>query len=357
MEIHFRVDSSTNLGLGHVSRCLNLADALAGYRHQSTFFCRDLPGSTVPWIKSRGHRARILKTSPETETEIEIDQLTDYELYVIERHDFPSPDWIVVDAYALGKEWELLAQSDHARVMVIDDFIDRPHNADLYLNQNIISLELRVLQSNDVKAKKNLLGPKFALLSSEYSELRKKAKVRSGRIRQVFVYFGGVDQQDYLTRSLKCLTEVFGDDISVVLVAPEMGPNLEAIHTYCREFENISIVDGGESLSRLMVDSQIAVGAFGATTWERASLGLPVLGVAISDNQNRVAENAEKTGVGVVLPSDDTGFELGLRKALLKLKKSGIGPSWSKRCFKVSDGLGSHRVAQAMISFTPSASQ
>lgn len=355
MEIHFRVDSSSKLGLGHVSRCLNLADALAGYGHQSIFFCRDLPGSPVPWIKSRGHRARIIKTS--SEKEIEIDQLTDYDLYTIERHDLPSPDWIVVDTYALGKEWELLAQSDHTRVMVIDDYIDRPHNADIYLNQNIISLELRVLQNNDVNAEKNLLGPKFALLSKEYYDLRKKAKVRSGRIRQVFVYFGGVDHQDYLTRSLKCLNEVFGNEVSMVLVPPVMGPNLEAIHTYCREFRNISVMDGGGSLSRLMVDSQIAVGAFGATTWERASLGLPVLGVAISDNQKRVAENAKKTGVGVVLPSDETGFELSLRESLLELKTFGIAPSWSQQCFKASDGLGSHRVVQAMISFVQSISQ
>ena len=355
MEIHFRVDSSSNLGLGHVSRCLNLADALECHGHKSVFFCRNLPGSPVRWIKSRGHRARTLKTSPESETEIS--QLADYELYAIERLDFPSPDWIVVDAYALGKEWELLAQSDVTRVMAIDDFIDRPHNADLYLNQNIVSLDLTVLKSNDVKAEENLLGPKFALLSSEYSELRKRAKVRNGRIRQVFVYFGGVDQQNYLTRSLNCLNDVFGKEVSVVLVAPEMGPSLKAIHAYCRAFENINVVGGGGSLARLMVDSQIAVGAFGATTWERASLGLPVLGVAISDNQKRVADNAKKTGVGIVLPSDETGFELSLRESLLELKTLGVAPSWSQQCFSVCDGLGSARVAQAMISFGPPFSQ
>lgn len=348
MEVHFRVDSSNVLGLGHLSRCLNLADMLDSFGYTCTFFCRALSGNSTSWVTERGHEACILEGRSKLEKFI--DEKDDYNLYSACSRSLSSPEWIVVDSYSLGKQWEVASKNSPSRLLVIDDFIDRPHSADLYLNQNLIKFDSSELEHNGISAKRFLLGPKFALLNSDYSDLRKLGQPRSGPIKKIFVYFGGVDEQDYLTRSLMCVASVFSNQVSVVLVAPEMGPNYRTVLEFCARYPNIEIFSGGGSLANLMMESQLAIGACGATTWERACLGLPALGVAFSRNQTLVAKNAGESGACYILPENHSEFESELCAKLTELKEFGLSKSWSERCFEVCDGLGAQRIASEMIS-------
>lgn len=349
MEVHFRVDSSNTLGLGHLSRCLNLADRFGTLGHECKFFCRDLPGHFTSWVTERGHEAYILQDLVSVKKNI--DEKEDYNLYLKSRYLLNTPDWIVVDSYLLGKEWEEFAKNSSSRLLVIDDFIDRPHSADLYLNQNLILSDTQSLERNGIKVERFLLGPQFALLSSEYSKLRKSSQPRSGFVEKIFVYFGGVDEKDYLTRSLKCIHNVFSDLVSVVLVAPEMGPNYQSVLNFCANHQNIQVFRAGASLANLMMESQLAIGACGSTTWERACLGLPSLGVAFSRNQALVAKNAGEAGACYILPESLSRFEIELSAKLTELKEFGLTKSWSEKCFEVCDGFGSQRIANEIASF------
>ena len=49
-------------------------------------------------------------------------------------------DLIIVDNYSLGFEWEQTIQNNNIKVFVIDDFFDRKHACNYYLNQNIETL-------------------------------------------------------------------------------------------------------------------------------------------------------------------------------------------------------------------------
>jgi spore coat polysaccharide biosynthesis predicted glycosyltransferase SpsG len=51
MNIVFRVDSSTQIGVGHLMRCLTLADEFQKKNHKITFICRELQGNLVNLIK------------------------------------------------------------------------------------------------------------------------------------------------------------------------------------------------------------------------------------------------------------------------------------------------------------------
>ena len=47
MKVLFRLDASDQIGMGHLSRCLVLADALQQEGAEITFACRQLPGSDL----------------------------------------------------------------------------------------------------------------------------------------------------------------------------------------------------------------------------------------------------------------------------------------------------------------------
>jgi len=55
MEVVFRVDSSTEMGYGHVMRCLTLADGLRNRKANIKFVCRDLPGHLGSLVIEKGY--------------------------------------------------------------------------------------------------------------------------------------------------------------------------------------------------------------------------------------------------------------------------------------------------------------
>ena len=53
MNITFRCDSSIEIGIGHVMRCLTLAHALKEYGIQCSFICREHKGNIINHIKGK----------------------------------------------------------------------------------------------------------------------------------------------------------------------------------------------------------------------------------------------------------------------------------------------------------------
>jgi UDP-2,4-diacetamido-2,4,6-trideoxy-beta-L-altropyranose hydrolase len=53
MNIAIRVDSSVQMGSGHLMRCLTLAEGLSKKGAAITFICRDLPGNLCDFIEKK----------------------------------------------------------------------------------------------------------------------------------------------------------------------------------------------------------------------------------------------------------------------------------------------------------------
>ena len=83
-------------------------------------------------------------------------------------------DWLIIDNYALDYKWESLLSSYSKNLMVIDDLPNRKHTCNLFLNHNYTKSTINDYKNFLSKNSKILLGPKYALLSFEYTNLRKK---------------------------------------------------------------------------------------------------------------------------------------------------------------------------------------
>ena len=60
MQIVFRVDASEEIGFGHLSRGINLAEELRARGNDVTFVCRDLVGAAVSSLEERLFRTVLL---------------------------------------------------------------------------------------------------------------------------------------------------------------------------------------------------------------------------------------------------------------------------------------------------------
>lgn len=307
MRIFFRVDSSTQMGTGHLMRCLTLAHELKGAGVEISFICRDLPGNLCSLIAKKNYELFLL---PKIEDLRGLDrkeniysawlgadwQLDAKQSIQILRKEKQGVDWLVVDHYALDVKWEKEMRSYVKKIMVIDDLADRFHDCDLLLDQNLCQ-NMNVRYQNLVPQQCQLfLGPQYALLRSEFTQMKKKLRKRDGFIKRILIFFGGSDLTNETTKALKAVLRLRKDNIQIDVVVGKSNPYKEQIKNFCSDHSNINYYCQISNMAQLMNDADLAIGAGGSTTWERCYLGLPAIILVIAENQLEITAAVAKTG-------------------------------------------------------------
>lgn len=299
MKVVFRADASYEIGTGHIMRCLTLAEALREKGADVAFIARELPGNLCNFIESKNfmvHRLPYLNDKELINTSTEqtlnhsswlgVSKETDAEQSKCILEQLGQPiDWLVVDHYALDKQWELQLRPYAKKIMVIDDLADRPHDCDLLLDQNLYqNMQTRydgLVPHNCIK----MLGPQYALLRPEFIEARKNLRKRDGIVRRILVFFGGSDPTNETSKALEAIRLLNRPDISVDVVVGSNNPNKDKIKEMCLEMPNTSFYCQIDNMVQLMSKADLAIGAGGSATWERCCLGLPTITVIAAKNQ------------------------------------------------------------------------
>ncbi len=192
-------------------------------------------------------------------------------------------DWLIIDHYAIDHNWEKRLRPFTKKIMVIDDLANRHHDCDLLLDQNYIHNEKRYDNLITPKTIK-LLGPKYALLRKEFSENIKYC-TRQNEIKKVFVFFGASDQDNLTRLAINALTQ---SKLKYLLVDVVIGSSNQYHLEIEKELEkhpNIKLHIQVDNIAELMLKADLALGAGGASTWERMALGLPSIVITFADNQ------------------------------------------------------------------------
>ena len=74
----------------------------------------------------------------------------------------------------------------------------------------------------------------------------------------------------------------------IIVVAGIFNHNFEELQKLYEKYSHIKIFRHVNDLSRLMLNSDLFIGAGGTTTWERLYMALPSIVTIISDDQKRV---------------------------------------------------------------------
>lgn len=364
MQVFFRVDASLTAGLGHVMRCLTLAQELRKHGATVSFISREHPGNLCGLIEERGFSVSRL---PEPATDMVFEDTPVHAAWlgtswqedarqtlVILDTTAEKPDWLVVDHYAIDQRWETAIAPSVARMMVIDDLADRPHACGLLLDQNLVA-DFDARYTGKVPATCTLLlGPKYALLQPDYAELHEADVAPGGPIRRIFVFFGGADERNLTGRSLSAFLVLGKSDIEVDVVISSGSPHASAIRRQIQGHRNIHLHSNLHSLAPLMRQANLAIGAGGTTSWERLCLGLPALVVTLADNQLPIAAELNLRRLIRWLGHQDDVTEADFSQALRELLAQPSLQSEFSSGTQVVDGKGAHRVWAAMVAVSAS---
>lgn len=260
----FRFEASNAVGAGHAIRSGVLADALVA---QGWTVDMVTSAETVAFIKALSRFTRI---DPDA----------------FYRDPLPC-DLLVVDNYDLDAAYEKHFRSTSKKIMVIDDLVNRPHDCDVLLDQtykrNPDDYKPLVPAHCTV-----LAGTSYALLRSEFAQLRPKAlekRRNTSDVNRILISMGGCDSQNFTLRALELIKEAgFLGAIDVVLGF--QAPNEGAVRTYIKSLPNECTLHVNADMPTLMYNADFAIGAAGSSIWERCCLGLPQYLFQVADNQS-----------------------------------------------------------------------
>jgi len=362
MNVAFRVDASIDIGVGHVMRCLTLADKLTSQGVICYFVCRNLPGNLFDEIESKGYKLFILKGLSSqseitfvAEDRIEysrwlgVDWKTDAEQTLAILKGIPI-EWLVVDHYALDYRWENNLITCCNKLMVIDDLADRKHRCDLLLDQTLFRSET-LYQELVPETCKIITGAKYALLRQEFHSLREYSLSRrdNNKLGNILISIGGIDKNNTTSHVLDAINQCnLPDGCTITVVMGRNSPWLSDVKSIANNMQFKTIVQVNiQDMASLMAESDLAIGSASTTSWERACLGLPTLLINVADNQKYNAKALVESGAALLL--GDTKY---FRKNLISvLSNNHIGHllhGMSKCARDITDGLGVDRVIDVM---------
>lgn len=351
-----RADASVEMGMGHLMRCLSLADALKDDGTDVHFLLRSHAAALTGLIEANGHAARLLTDPPLRSAGrggharwLPTTWQQDAEQTLEAIGAIGAVEWLVVDHYALDAGWERLLRQRVPRLLAIDDLADRPHECDILLDQNFV-LDLETRYRGRVPAAcQTLLGPRYALLRPEFARLRSSLVARSGEVQRILVCYGGSDPSNETARTLEAIKFLSRGLPALDVVIGLSNPHAESASRLCRELPRAELHRGADNMAELMRRADLAIGAGGVMCWERCCLGLPTIAVDIATNQIGALTGLASIGAIVHLGSAAavTGEQMaGAVESLLI--DSARNRRMGEAALALVDGQGSPRVRAQM---------
>jgi UDP-2,4-diacetamido-2,4,6-trideoxy-beta-L-altropyranose hydrolase len=327
----FRVDADPSIGLGHLSRCLTLAEAFAA-RGASCTFLTTTPEALLR--RSPGARPVILDAPRGSEADA---------AETAEAARAAGASVVVLDDYSFDLRFAEALRLPEA--LWIDDqgFAERREGA--VLNHNLYATPSLY---PGVPPERQLLGPSFALLRDEFVAARDRARDRdrSGRPR-VLVTMGGADPPGFTTKVLQALAG--RGDLELRALVGGMNPAQGALVEQFGARADV-VVDPPEVASHMRW-ADLAISAAGGTAMELCCVGVPAIVVALADNQRAVAEALAARGLAHDLGWHEAVELPAIAEAVRFLVEDEEASARMRAAQRsVVDGQGKHRVAARLLS-------
>jgi len=351
MKVVFRVDSGNSMGGGHLSRCLTLANKLREAVSACCYFIiRKHPGYQSKLIENSGFEYSCLPLNHEIDyfngnyegwvgAEWQVDSV-ETKQKLLEWSKTNTFDWMIVDHYGLDEKWEQTFINQGLRVGVIDDLVNRPHVCHFLVDQTCGRLPKEYVSLVDHKTKL-LTGERFCLMRPDFFEYRGKSlkfKKEYKKTNKILLNFGSTDPHNHTCKAIQGISDfAHAYDAEVIVVVGSGCPYLAEINEQASHSSlKIQIMIDVKEMAKLLVDIDLAVGAAGASTWERCMLGVPTLLVKTAENQRDVIQRVVSAGAALEYTGDVGSSSLSEALEGLVLEYHSV----SKAASNLVDGSG-----------------
>jgi len=351
--ILFRTDGNSFVGIGHLMRCLSIADSARTLGHETMFITAGDEFQSI--ITSHGHRNVVLH-SDYRYMDGEIDKV----FSILEAQVLINPSVFLLDSYYVTNTYftslREFCKLISCKFVYIDDVLSFAYPVDIVVNYNIYGLN-RKSEYRRLYADKGMSLPRL-LLGTLYTPLRydfQNVPDRSVKKKAscVLISTGGADIEHMTTSLIQEVSNYESDQLFHFIIG-SMNKDRDKIYAAADIKKNIILHENVSNMAELMSSCDVAISAAGSTLYELCATQTPTVTYILADNQIPGAK--EFSSYGVMENCGDVR-KLGKGELANRLISSAIEllNNYEKRkCIAekmkgIVDGYGAERVVEAIL--------
>ena len=329
--IVFSTAAGPTIGLGHLRRCLTLAQVLRDRNTKVQFLLRG-EQNALRFLEKYDFPGKILEENVDWGLQQSVE-------YCVEN----QANVLVADSYPIEPK---NIKGFKGKVVVIDDLCDRSLPVDLILN-GAVNGENCMYEA--LPTTKLLLGPQYILLREAFSQ-EVNRRIRK-QVNRILITMGGMDSMFLISKLIQWIrTTLEKPHIDLIL-----GPFGQGIKDseWLRQWQNdplLCVYNDPKNVYGLMMECDIAITGGGQTTYELAATGTPALAIQLADNQIHNLEGfSGKRMLNWIGNVNDENLQEKFQDGLSRLARSfNERLAMSKTGPLIVDGGGAKRVGQVV---------
>lgn len=350
--IFFRVDGNPDIGMGHIMRCLSIADVGRELEESCSFITADDYFSDI--IRARGHKVTLLDTDYK-------DMLSDLDR-MNELIRKQKPSLLFVDSYQVSYTymsglWET-CKTAKCKLIYIDDILAFAYPCDILINYNIYGpdkeIEYRKLyHEKGISYPDMMLGTRYVPLRAEFRCVEKRNVKK--HVHNVMISTGGSDPDHIAKKLLKHIVDS-GMKIPGLyfhFVIGIMNYDWPEIEKLAAQNKSIVLHYNVQDMRQLMSSVDLAVTAAGSTLYELCATQTPTITYVLADNQTLGAEKFDKEKimccVGDVRELGDELIRIILEETIKLAKNYENRVRIAEKQRTIIDGNGAKRIIEEIF--------
>lgn len=340
MTLLIRVDASAEIGIGHLMRCLALAQAWQDEGGQAVFAMVEGGRQFAERLRDEGFSVR--KIAAEVGSEEDARQLLQCAGQLGSR-------WVVVDGYRFGSVYQQTLKAGGVRQLFLDDCGHAENYcADLVLNQNLHA-DGSLYQQREASVEL-LLGLDYLLLRREFRNCFPVDQKTKEKVCNLLLSFGGSDPDNLTGRMLETLQKSDLPGLAIDAVIGVTNPHRSMLEGLVKNSRwPVRLLTGVADMTQLYRQTDLAISGGGSTLWELAYMGIPAVTLILAENQEPSSLQLDRYGSIRCL-----GYPDKLTDSAIITAVEGLCADAQHRCRmsalgrRLVDGQGALRVARLM---------
>ena len=328
--LYIRADMNPQISVGHVMRCLSVADAAAERGIKTVFISAD--DQPLSLIKERGHELVILGTDWQN-MDSELPVLTK----LIEERKI---DKLLIDSYQVTDSY-LRKVNELTKVYYLDDVNAFPYPVYAVINYANYAQE----SSYPVRYPETrfYLGCAYAPLRKAFKDPHPK-KINTS-VKNILIMSGGSDPYGMLPKILEALPLEKYETVNAI--CGSYSGQLESLKAKYADVPSVHILPRVDKIWRYYEEADVAISAGGSTLYELSAMGVPAITYSMADNQIPNVRSFDLDGLMPYAGDVRGGNVPGrIRKLLEEMDDAGVRSETSRKLQRLIDGRGADRMTE-----------
>jgi spore coat polysaccharide biosynthesis predicted glycosyltransferase SpsG/CMP-N-acetylneuraminic acid synthetase len=313
----FRVDGGGDIGMGHVYRCLTLAEKLEARMNCAVVFCSNASYEEgIRHIRQAGYAVDVVDGDPDGSVICERDA-----------------DIVFFDVLNTDSDTVRRVHESAAAVVNLEDLAGGLDHADFVVN---------ALYEREGDAQNHLFGADYFVLRDEFQE---HATTVDGPVENLVLTFGGSDPTNLSATVLRALDGRDRPPNVRLVLGADYGGRERLSSVSASMLSTVEIHDTVEDMAAMLSWADMAVAAGGRTVYELAATGTPAVVLAQNDREADRMRALDDAGVVRYLGRGDAVDEAVIGDAIVDLATDEASRRrLSDRATAFVDGHGTSRI-------------